>query len=250
MKGGGEAGYRKMGRGARFDTRVLTFILSLLVGARFLAEPTGSNTAIFFLPRRICGGTKGIACVPLVPVARELRVHFHPALIVLDLVNTFPEYGWKVLLRLARGNYKRVVFAGVQISGEWECCSWLRFRGEYYLKKYTIRIPLNHSRVFVLTPSLWFFFSLSLSFDSEMFQYHFRIISIILLLKLLLRNYGEIINDLSNSSTLIFSYSFENFRNARVFHRRSFNYPFQSVNSFCTCFQKPFSPLSSYPPHH
>lgn len=163
MKGGGEAGYRKMGRGARFDTRVLTFILSLLVGARFLAEPTGSNTAIFFLPRRICGGTKGIACVPLVPVARELRVHFHPALIVLDLVNTFPEYGWKVLLRLARGNYKRVVFAGVQISGEWECCSWLRFRGEYYLKKYTIRIPLNHSRVFVLTPSLWFFFSLSLS---------------------------------------------------------------------------------------
>lgn len=66
-----------------------------------------SKTAIFFLPRRICGGTKGIACVPLVPVARELRVHFHPALIVLDLVNTFPEYGWKVLLRLARGNYKR-----------------------------------------------------------------------------------------------------------------------------------------------
>lgn len=223
MKGGGEAGYRKMGRGARFDTRVLTFILSLLVGARFLAEPTGSNTAIFFLPRRICGGTKGIACVPLVPVARELRVHFHPALIVLDLVNTFPEYGWKVLLRLARGNYKRVVFAGVQISREWECCSWLRFRGEYYLKKYTIRIPLNHSRVFVLTPSLWFFFSLSLF----RFGNHFRIISIILLLKLLLRNYGEIINDLSNSSTLIFSYSFENFRNARVFHRRSFNYPFQ-----------------------
>lgn len=232
MKGGGEAGYRKMGRGARFDTRVLTFILSLLVGARFLAEPTGSNTAIFFLSRRICGGTKGIACVPLVPVARELRVHFHPALIVLDLVNTFPEYGWKVLLRLARGNYKRVVFAGVQISGEWECCSWLRFRGEYYLKKYTIRIPLNHSRVFVLTPSLWFFFSLSLF----RFGNHFRIISIILLLKLLLRNYREIINDLSNSSTLILSYSFENFRNARVFHRRSFNYPFQSVNSFCTCF--------------
>lgn len=37
--GGGVRGYRKMGRGARFDTRaLLTFILSLSVdGARFLA---------------------------------------------------------------------------------------------------------------------------------------------------------------------------------------------------------------------
>lgn len=28
--------------------------------------------------------------------------------------------------------------------------------------------------------------------------------------------------------------------NASVFHRRSLNYPFQSVNSFCTCFQNLF----------
>ena len=78
-----------------FDTRPSLHFDPVLV--RWLVPFVGrrSKTAIFFLPRRICGGTKGIACISLVPVARELRVHFHPALIVLDLVNTFPEYGGK-----------------------------------------------------------------------------------------------------------------------------------------------------------
>lgn len=86
--------YRKMARGVH-DSTLVPHFYSVFVRWLVPFVSRRSKTAIFFLPRRICGGTKGIACISLVAVARELRLHFHPALIVLDLVNTFPEYSGK-----------------------------------------------------------------------------------------------------------------------------------------------------------